>query len=299
MGREVENNCRAALWLSNRNIPLTLAGSTAIKGPVYAPQVGVKYLDAPDNKFSGKPVDTGNLKTSGRYLPRLSWGTWRYLDSLKTKKEQSRDYRTAPEKYISFEEPTQYIRCNERKETAIQLSGNVVLYGERLVLSKESILQDIIIVARTVVIESGFRGSAQIICADSIRVKPNVKLDYPSGLFVDSSGQNAPCVIIEENSVINGYVGIHWGEKYHYVLGNPCFILKNHALVRGLVYVDGSSYINGSIKGAAYLKDCISFVGREMYVETLRDVSIERDDSLAFPILLDGPYKRKIMKTVY
>lgn len=164
--------------------------------------------------------------------------------------------------------------------------------------SKDSDIGDILVVARSVVIKSGFRGSAQFFCADSVRLESNVRLDYPSGLFIDSSGQNAPGVIIEENSVINGYVGIHWGEKYHYVLENPCFVLRDHALVHGLVYVDGSSYIQGSIKGAAYLKDCFSHVGRNMYAEALFDVSIERDDSLAFPIMMEGPYRREMMKTL-
>lgn len=296
MGRASESAIRPALWLSNRNIPLTLAGSTSIKGPVYAPQVGVKYLDLPGMKFSGRTIEADNLRPSGRYLPRLSWEAWNYLDTLKAQKERNRDYGSVQRKRISFDGPTLYVRCDSHKETTIQLSGNAVLYGDRIVLSKDSDIGDILVVARTVVIKSGFRGSAQIFCADSVRIEPNVKLDYPSGLFVDSSGQNAPGVIIEENSVINGYVGIHWGEKYHYVLGNPCLILWANTRVHGLVYVDGSSYIQGSIKGTAYLKDCFSYAGRDMYVETLRDITIERDDSLAYPILMEGPYRRKIIK---
>jgi hypothetical protein len=125
-----------------------------------------------------------------------------------------------------------------------------------------------------------------------------VELQYPSGLFVDSSGPNAPCITIGEGSTVNGYVGIHWGEKYHYVLENPCFWLWKNAQIRGLAYIDGASYIQGSIQGAAYIKDCIYRYGNSTYAETLCDVSIEREDSLAFPIMLDGPYRRKIIKTV-
>ena len=36
-----------------------------------------------------------------------------------------------------------------------------------------------------------------------------------------------------------------------------------------------------------------------MYAGTLYDTRIEREDSLAFPIMLDGPYRRKIIKKVY
>ena len=63
--------------------------------------------------------------------------------------------------------------------------------------------------------------------------------------------------------------------------------------------MDGLCDIAGSIKGAAYVRDCIYRDSRSTYVGTLYDVSIDREDSLAFPLLLDGPYRRKIIKNLY
>ncbi len=299
MGRAAESSCQAAFWISNRNTPLSLAGNTTIKGPAYIPQVGVKYLKIGEREFQGKTLEVEDLHPSQRFLPRLSMSLWQQLDSLKRLYDIGVDYHNAQGTPVSFGGPTALVRCNTHKEATFCLSGNVVLFGGRLVISKESDIHDIIIIARSVVIESGFRGSAQIICADSILVKPGARLDYPSGLFVDSSGQNAPCITMGENSNVTGYVGIHWGEKYHYVLENPCFRLRKNARVHGLVYVDGSCELEGAIKGAAYVKDCFYWEGHSIYTETLNDVSIERNDGLAFPILLDGPYKRKITKQVY
>lgn len=275
MGRAAESSFRAAFWISNGNVPLSLAGSATIKGPVYSPQKGDKWS-----------------------VPRIPRALWKQLDSLKHLYDASMEYCGATGEYVSFDSTTVLVRCNERKKTIHRLNGNIILYGGRLVISGESDIHDILIVARSVVIESGFRGSAQIICADSILVKPGVQLAYPSGLFVDSSGQNAPCVTIGESSSVAGYVGIHWGEKYHYVLENPCFRLRKNAHVQGLVYIDGSCELEGSIKGAAYIKDCFYREGRVFYAERLCDVTIERNDSLAFPILMDGPYRRKIAKTL-
>ena len=64
------------------------------------------------------------------------------------------------------------------------------------------------------------------------------------------------------------------------------------------LYVDDAGYIQGSIKGAAYIKDCVYWYGNSTYAEILCDVSVEREDSLAFPDMLDGPYRRKIIKTL-
>ena len=48
------------------------------------------------------------------------------------------------------------------------------------------------------------------------------------------------------------------------------------------LYVDDVGYIQGSIKGAAYIKDCVYWYGNFTYAEILCDVSVEREDSLAF-----------------
>ena len=91
---------------------------------------------------------------------------------------------------------------------------------------------------------------------------------------------------------------IIWGEKYHYVLENPCFRLKKNSQVNGLVYVDGSCELNGTVKGATYIKDCFYREGYSIYTETLNDAFIERNDSLAYPILMEGPYKRKVIRNL-
>ncbi|MBR5431047.1 MAG: hypothetical protein IK119_01540 [Bacteroidales bacterium] len=295
-GRLRECSQGAAFWLCDRNIPLSLAGNTRLEGQVYIPHAGLKYLALSERSFCGDSLSGYQLKASRRYLPRLRKDLWAYLDSLKAMRDTSVVWRDKA--MVSFEEPVQLMHCPSRKMVTLRLGGHIVLFGDRLVLSKDSEIKDVMIIARSVVLESGFRGSAQIFCADSIRLRPGVRLSYPSGLFVDASGLNAPCITIGEGSVVEGYVGIHWGEKYHYVLENPCFILAKNARVRGLLYADGSCYIRGSIQGAAYIKDCFYRERYSTYAETLCDVTIERDDSLAFPILLDGPYRRKYIKTV-
>ena len=298
MGRADECSTRAAFWLSDRNIPLTLAGRTSLKGQVCLPHAGLKYLDLAEDPFRGDSLSSNQMRASRRYMPRLSEGLWACLDTLKGMRGRSVPFRENA--FISFEEPALSMCCSSRKAVTLRLGGHIVLFGDRLVLSGDSELHDILIVARTVVIENGFRGSAQIFCADSIVVKSHVALQYPSGLFVGSSGQNAPGIIVGEGSTVEGYVGIHWGEKYHYVLESPCFCLQKGALVRGLVYADGSCNINGAtIRGAAYLRDCFYRDARMTYAGTMHDVTVERSDSLAFPILLEGPYKRKMIKHLY
>ena len=301
MGRSIECRHRAALWLCDRNRALSLAGNTSISGPVYVPLNGINYTEISGRRFQGEQIASDMHKVSRRDLPELSQELYVYLDSLRGMESLSIDYRNIPGagSYRSFEEPTIYAHCQIPGGVELHLNGNIVLFGDRLVLSGKSDIHDILVLARSVIIEDGFRGRAQIFCEDSVRIGPNVRLEYPSGAFVDASGPNAPCITVGEGSQVGGYLGVINGERDRYVLENPCFRLGRNALVRGLVYMDGSCDMAGAVKGAAYIKDCFYRDDRSVYSGTLYDVSVEREDSLAFPMLIDGPYRRKIIKNLY
>lgn len=301
MGREAECSRRAALWLCDHNRPLSLAGRTSLKGTVYVPLNGINYIDIDGKPFGGRPVPQEMLRVSRRQLPRMSDAVWAYLDSLKGLRDRSVDWRNVPggSAYRSFGEPAVLAHCDMPAEVELHLAGNVVLFGDRIVLSGRSEVRDILIIARSVIVGEGFRGSAQIICADSVRIRPGVRLEYPSGIFLDGADGNKQCVVIDEGCSINGYVSFSYKNRNRYTLDNPCFILKKHSVVRGLVYIDGSCNLSGHIRGAAYINDCFYQEGKSIFTSTLNDLMAERDDSLAFPLMLEGPYHRKIMKNLY
>ena len=301
MGRCLESSHRAALWVSDRNAPLSLAGSSSVLGLTYAPFNGIKYPEIEGCPFQGSRISPEVTKNSRRYLPELDTKSLTHLNSLKSLRKRRFDYSRLSEgrQYHSFKDSTIFTYCKNSDETEFHLKGKIVLYGDRLIISGKSEMQNIIIFARSVLIEEGFRGCAQIFCEDSIFIGRNVKLSYPSGLLVDASLSNTVCITVGENSQVSGYVGIINGDKNSRTQEPPCFKLHKHSLVRGLVYVDGTCELAGAIKGAAYIKDC-SYRGKNSsYVGTLYNASIAREDSLAFPILLDGPYQRKIVKNMY
>ncbi|MBR5956392.1 MAG: hypothetical protein IK022_07620 [Bacteroidales bacterium] len=300
MGRKSECDNEAALWLCDRNRALSLAGRASISGLVYIPLNGINFIKIAGEKYSGDQIDNEMLRISGRSLPEVSEDVWTYLDSLERQSVDTYDFRNVPGsgKYLSFDEPTAKVHCDIPGTTEFHLNGNVILYGSRITISGKSEIRDILIHAGTVTIESGFRGSAQIFCTDSVRIQSGVTLEYPSGIFLNSAGED-PCVTIKNGSRVDGYVAVYDGDRYDYALEHPCLRLERGADIRGLVYMDGSCDIAGSIKGATYIKDCFYRGNGNMYAGTLYDTRIEREDSLAFPIMLDGPYRRKIIKKVY
>lgn len=160
-----------------------------------------------------------------------------------------------------------------------------------------SLVRDAVICGSVVRIRKGFRGNLQIFASDSVIVEEGAMLEYPSGIYVDS-GERRPYVSLEKCSSVSGYV-IVTSENSDSQLRYPSYVQKSGATINGLLYVDGSCNIEGDIIGAAYVKDCYYYSNGNVYAGTLYDAKVFRSDSLAFPIFLEGPYERKMIKKLH
>lgn len=180
---------------------------------------------------------------------------------------------------IQFEHARKLCRQNDEK---VELSSSV---------------RDTIICGSVVKIREGFRGNLQVFASDSVIVEDGAKLEYPSGIYVDS-GERRPYVLLEKGSKVNGYI-IVTSQNSDSQLRYPSYVQKSGATLNGLLYVDGSCNIEGDIIGATYVKDCYYYSNGNVYAGTLYDARIARGDSLAFPIFLKGPYERKMIKKLH
>ena len=158
-------------------------------------------------------------------------------------------------------------------------------------------VRDTVISARAVRVRSGFKGSVQIFASDSVLIEHDAVMEYPSGVYVDS-GEKRPYVCLERGAEVNGYV-IVVSKESDSNLRYPSYIHRKGARLTGLLYVDGTCNIEGKIKGAAYIKDCYSYIKGKIYACTMYDSEIVRCDTFAFPVFMKGPYERKIIKKIH
>lgn len=157
--------------------------------------------------------------------------------------------------------------------------------------------RDTVVCGRTVKIKSGFRGSIQVFASDTVIVECGASLEYPSGIYVDS-GEGQPFVALESGAKLSGYI-IVTNSNTDNRMCYQSYVQEDGAVLEGLLYVEGSCNIEGDICGAVYIKDCCHCQGGNVYPGTLYDVRIVRGDSLAFPIFLKGPYRRKMIKKMH
>ncbi len=296
LGKKQECNHRAALWLCDRNRALSLSGETELRGKIFIPLNGINYTEIDGEYYGGEEIPYSLLAIADAELPPIDSNCLSFPENLKGSRCIAVDLPATTNTYYGFQMPTSFFKLTENKDD-ILLRGNAVLFAEELKISASSKINEVIICARKVTIEEGFTGSIQIFCSDTVLIYENVTLQYPSGIFVDAE-IDRPYVSLSENSEINGYVIIK-GKIRDEGLLFPAYRQSEKSLLRGLLYVDGTTNIRGEISGAVYLKDCFFTSNQNVYAGALYNTRILRNDNIAYPIFLSGEYTRKEIKSVY
>ncbi|RNC63889.1 hypothetical protein [Proteiniphilum sp. X52] len=296
LGKKQECDHRAALWLCDRNRALSLSGETEIRGKIFIPLNGINYTEIDGEYYKGEEIPYTRLDIAGAQLPPIDSTTLVFPESLKGYRDRSNELPAITQTYYSFHESTHYFNISENRDEIV-LRGNAVLFADELKITASSKINEAIIIARKVTIEEGFTGSMQVFCSDSVLVGENVTLQYPSGIYLDAE-IDYPYVSLSDNSEINGYV-IILGRIRDEELLFPSYRQSGKSLLRGLLYVDGTTNFRGEISGAVYLKDCFFTSNRNVYAGTLYNTRISRNDNIAYPIFLSGEYTRKEIKSIY
>lgn len=296
LGKKHECDYRAAFWLCDRNRALSLSGETEIQGKVFAPLNGIIYTEIDGENFMGKEIPHTRLGIAGTTLPPIDSTTLLFFENLKECRVQANELPATTDAYYSFCKATNYFNVTENRSEII-LRGNAVLFADELIIPGSSKINEAIIIARKVIIKEGFAGSLQIFCSDTVLIEENVTLQYPSGIYIDA-GIDHPYVSLSSHSEINGYV-IILGKIRDEELLFPNYKQSVNTLLRGLLYVDGTSNFRGKISGAVYLKDCYFISNQNVYSGTLYNTHIFRNNNIAYPIFLSGSYTRKEIKTIY
>jgi hypothetical protein len=300
IGKSQDCEYGAALWVCNRDMALSLAGTTEIKGPVYIPINGINYIQLGNEKYQGQMIDDYYVDLSEKELPDIDSSYLETVDRLRNQQGIS-SFPTGEEakQYHSFKNETLHFSIPENTDD-LSARGNIVLHAGEVTISSNAILSDVILVAKKVTIEDGFAGSLQIIASDTVIIEDNVHLRYPSGIYLNGNKRKT-YLSLANHSRVDGYAivmgnceggsGLHIDQNYRQ---------KSTATFQGLLYVDGIADVSGEIYGAAYIKECYYLPENGIYAGTLHSVKIHRSDKIAYPLFFSkSMYKRKEIKTVY
>lgn len=247
---------RFALWLADQDKPLSLAGSTKIKGDAWLPKAGVQRAYIEGQSYSGEQMIYGNIKTSERIIPLFDKNLANRMKEILLGQVTSNDsvgVLTESDSIThSFFNPPLIIRSAGR----IVLSGKsysghvVIVSASEIVVRKDAWLEEVLIAAPIVRIEDDFKGTLQAFASDSLIVGEKCELRYPSalGILRTSRSANNMLLSIGEGAKVRGAV-LSWQDKYD-VHQSMLISMAQRSEVKGQVYSAGLTDLKGTVTGS-------------------------------------------------
>ncbi|AFD06665.1 hypothetical protein Solca_1598 [Solitalea canadensis DSM 3403] len=283
-GQSYDPAKRFALYLTDQDRPISIAGSTLIKGDVFLPQAGIRstYINGKPyerdqlvfgkQKYSEKQITALNEETKSSVLDFLK------SDSLLLTQFLNKTKRIATNNvYQPFDRPTLLIMLDNKDFTITNsIKGNVIIVAKQpIVIDRSAQISDALIFAPAVEIHDGFSGNLQVFVTDSLKVGDDCRFTYPSvlGLIKKENTDTQPFIHIGENTSVKGIV---FTEMQTQDLKQTMIELKKNASVEGILYSNGFLHLLGNVFGTVYCNRFVLKTPVTYYENHMLDVQIDQ-----------------------
>jgi len=237
----------ACLYLAQHDIPLYVSGTTLLTGDAYLPRAGIQSSYVDQQGFASDKPLSGATKTSHN-LPAVDQSLITYLRRL-----DSTGITAFPPDSLdqSFLDTAAIFHT---RSPLILSSGS--LRGHILIISDSSIsvaatarLENVLLLAPSVTLESGFSGAIQVIATDSLVLRNGCRLAYPSCLvLIKAPGATfQPTLRIGDSSTLSGAIVS--------LAPDPNDRIKTyvetgrHTIITGYLYGSGFVALKGEVQG--------------------------------------------------
>ena len=265
-----------ALQLSEGTSPLQVCGDTKIIGTAYLPTEGVERGTINGKYYEHDEMIFGKVKLVENLNQDFLNSRFFYLENLST---QINSTETFSDTIIhSFGKPSKVLVADYWNTANWYLKDNIILVAQnKIVVSSDAILQDIILIAPVIEIQQGFAGSIQAFASDSLVVAQDVHLSYPSilGLLPNQNIQISPRLTINNNSLVEGAIIV---PSFVYQEYEPIVTIEQQAQVKGQVWVNGQLQHKGTILGSVFCKNFLLQTASAVYENYLLDATIDRSN---------------------
>ncbi len=264
LGGQLPEEERPALHLEDTNTPLVLVGSTNIHGDALLPRQGVKAGNIAGNYYQGTQLIYGTTTQSDKELPAIKSDKKSYIKQLlfgNIPQEDSLFVRDIGEQSLvnSFDRSPKWLyRPGVIELNSQDIQNNIIIRSDTLVrVSAFAKVENVILIAPYINIESGFSGSLQAFASKQILVAKNATLHYPSALVLQekegletSEGDEIVSISIEEGSRISGSV-LYLGKLEQRVI-RPKIKMAPDAMIQGELYCNENIDLSGVVEGSVF-----------------------------------------------
>ncbi len=277
-----------SVYLEDYHSPLVLAGSASLEGKLELPDGYWKTGAVNGHYFTGKTQLKG-IKPSTK-MPSID-SKWRDFTEglLSGKAIEAKESLAQSRMNNSFVEPLQIIQSYGGNYINAELTGHFIVRDDvGIKVSANSELNDIVIVAPQITIESGFKGNIHCI-ANRIEIEKNVVLNYPSSLIAIEEEMKSTSnddvftdIKIGDNVLFNGFV-IYLNHKSNlYEHRNIDITLGTNSKIVGDIYSQGYLELKGEVTGSIYTSYFMYDSGRGgKYINYLYNARVSFDQTIA------------------
>lgn len=279
---------QANLYLTNNPEPLTLVGEARLAGHLYLPNGGLRKGQVNGISFIGERLlQHGKIEGSQGALPLLQDGLDNYLAYLLASPTNSKGL--ALDANIPFSQSTVVIRGTHLeigKNT--QWRGNIIIAADSsITVSAEASLNNVILAAPIVKLQTGFRGQLQIIASKEVIIEENVLLDYPSIIAMTQIEPNKASILrLAPQSLIKGTCILLKHRQAFNTL--PSASLDKGSKLEGTLYVQGHVDLKGTVQGRLFCQKFMLQTALSIYSNHILDGCIS-DEPLQNPLF--APWK--------
>lgn len=291
LGLEKHTENESNFWYGSTSGMLTLTGNTNLQGNCHFTSFGIEYGYLGSTYFSGTKINPKNIETDNSSIPQSARQVSVAINALLNLHRSKTSERIESPVSADFRDKLpMYITVGDTMLTDKSFSGMITILGDRISISPTCQLNDILIVANSITVQSGFRGSAQLFASDTIIIQSDVVLEYPSGIYSKLYSE------IGGQSQVNGYAIVASAHEAN--VKQPNYRQSLYARVRGLLYVDGIAHIQGVVNGAAYIHEATHYIDDGYYRDLICDATILKNDLIAWPLYFKTVGDKKEIKWV-
>ncbi len=252
---------RPAIYLEDTNTPLVLVGSTLITGKAIVSDKGIKAGNIAGQYFRGDRLIHGATDLSAGRLPTIQIEKVKYLESLIYKPPSFHDSLIIDHQRVKIERSFNSNPSLLYRSDPIILSdyyhGNLIVKSDqRIDVTALADINNAILIAPEIHIQTGFKGSLQALASEQIVLAQETQLDYPSALVLIDKGDQTRNkhttseIRLESGSRLAGsIVFLSHVEKSRL---KPKIHIADNALVLGELYCEDSVELYGKVQGSVY-----------------------------------------------
>jgi hypothetical protein len=266
------NSDKNAIYLTNLSQSLSYSGKLKIIGDSQLPSTFIEtsYINNDLNQLTNE----GKISISKPQLPEIRKDLKKNFivtDSERIKLEDVEKLKDSLY-YNSFFNATKDILVKPNLSN-ITFKGNFILRSsDSIRVSKNAILEDIILIAPKITFEGGFKGTVQAFATKGIELEEKVILNYPSVICVYNESTEDSKIKIKTDCKIYGAV-VLFGSKNDLIDKNIIEIEENGVLF-GDLYCSGKLMLKSNVYGSVYTNQFFLTTGSTSHENVISNIEI-------------------------